>query len=93
MRRWETAELEKLLSWMEENPQLLHGSIHTWTQKLKEAVFTDSNHIDLKNIKAKYYNMRTSWRAAKQLQDQSGFGLKEDDCESSINNGMIIIDL
>jgi hypothetical protein len=88
MRSWDTTELEKLISWMEHNQELLRGSTNTWTRKLKDTVFADYEHIDVKKIKAKYHNFRTSWKAAKKLQDQSGFGLKEDDCEASINGNI-----
>ena len=85
MRGWESLELEKLISWMEDNQELLRGSTNRWIAKVKEEIFAGVDHIDLKRIRSKYHNMKAAWKAAKQLQEQSGFGLKEDDCESSIN--------
>jgi hypothetical protein len=40
--------------------------------KVKNAVFADNDDIDVK-IKSKFHNMKTSWKAAKKLQEQSGF--------------------
>jgi hypothetical protein len=93
MRGWETSELEKLISWMEDNPELLRGSTNRWATKVKKSVFVTVDHIDLKKIKAKYHNMKAAWKVAKQLQDQSGFGLKEDDCESSVNGKILLTKL
>jgi hypothetical protein len=58
-----------------------------WTRKVKEAVFADDEHIDVKKIKTK--NMRKGWKAAKEMQEQSGFGLRENECTSSINGRII----
>lgn len=86
MRGWEDSEIEKLVAWMEDNRELLRGSTLLWTMKAKEALFNDEDsEIDAKKIKSKYHNMKNSWKAAKKLQDQSGFGWKEEDCESSVN--------
>ena len=74
---------------MEDNQELLRGATNTWARKIKEVVFPDLNHIDIK-IKSKYHNLRNSWKATKQLQDQSGFGLKEDDCEALVNSKIFI---
>ena len=86
MRGWNDEDHEKLLAWMEENRELLRGTIH-WMTKAKDIknVFADNEDKDIKKIKSKYHNMRNSWKAAKKLQEQSGFGVKEDDCSSSIN--------
>lgn len=63
----------------------LRGSTALWTARAKEAIFANNEDIDAKKIKSKYHNMRNSWKAAKIMQEQSGFGLKEDDCSSSVN--------
>jgi len=62
---------------MEENQELLRGSAVHWMAKVKEAVFADNEDKDVKKIKTKYHNMKTSWKAAKKLQEESGFGVKE----------------
>ena len=85
MRAWSDEELELLLGWMEENQELLRGSAVLWMGKAKEAVFADNVDKDVKKIKSKYHNMRTAWKAAKKLQEQSGFGVREDDCTNSVN--------
>jgi hypothetical protein len=89
MRGWDKSELEKLLGWMEDNQELLRGSTAHWTRRVKETVFTDDEHIDVKKIKAKYHNMRRGWKAAKEIQEQSGFGLGEDECTSSVNGRIL----
>ena len=91
MRGWETSELEKLISQMEDNQELLRRATSLWNRKIKEIVFTNSDYIDIKKIKAKYHNLKTVQKAVKQMQEQSGFSLKEDDCESSINSIVLVI--
>ena len=85
VRGWNDQDLEAFLAWLEDNQQLLRGSITFWATKAKEAVFADNENIDIKKIKSKYHNMKYSWNAAKKMQEQSGFGMKEDDCSRSIN--------
>ena len=62
---------------MERTQELLRGSAVHWMAKVKEAVFADNEDKDVKKIKTKYHNMKTSWKAAKKLQEESGFGVKE----------------
>jgi hypothetical protein len=85
MRGWSDENIEKLLGWIEENQELLRGAALHWMTKVKEAVFADNDNIDVKKIKSKYHNMKTSWKAAKKMQEESGFGVKEDDCTNSVN--------
>ena len=85
MLGWTDDELERFIAWMEENQEDIRGSTIKWTTHLKESVFADAEHIDIKRIKSKFHNMKSSWQRAKQMQDQSGFGLTEADCSSSIN--------
>jgi hypothetical protein len=86
MRSWSDETNEKLLGWMEENRELLRGAALPWMTKVKEAVFANNDDIDVKKIKSKYHNMKASWKAAKKLQEASGFGVKEDDCTSTVND-------
>jgi hypothetical protein len=67
MRGWDDSNLEKLLAWMEENQEPLRSSTVLWTVKAKEALFADNSDIDVKKIKAKYHNMKNSWKAAKEI--------------------------
>ena len=82
MRGWEDADVQILLEWVEDNRELLRGSTQLWTTR---ALFADNQSINSKKIKSKYHNMKASWQAAKKLQEQSGFGIREDDCSRSIN--------
>jgi hypothetical protein len=85
MRGWEDSEIKTLLAWMADNRELLGGSTKLWTSRAKAAVFADNQNVDVKKIKAKYHNMRAGWKAAKKLQEQSGFGVTEDRCTTSAN--------
>lgn len=70
---------------MEENSELIQGPANSWTARLKETVFKDEDHIDVKRIKFKFHNMRTSWQRAKQMREQSGFGRTEPECCTTMN--------
>jgi hypothetical protein len=85
MRPWKLEELENLITWMEENHEVLRGKPADWVNKVKEEVFSDNEHVTVKKLKDKYTNMKKAWKDAKAMQEQSGFGLKEEDCERSIN--------
>lgn len=88
---WTDNELERYLRWMEENSELLQGPTNGWTSRLKETVFKDEDRIDVKRIKFKFHNMRTSWQRAKQMQERSGFGLTEAECSSSMNGELNLV--
>ena len=88
MLPWKAEELESLIAWMEENHELLRGRPSDWVIKVKESAFPDNagfGHITLKKIKDKYNNMKKAWRDAKAIQERSGFGLREEDCEATVN--------
>ena len=70
---------------MEENHERLRGRPADWIYKVKEDIFPDNEHITAKIVRDKYTNMKKSWKVAKAMQEQSGFGLREEDCERSIN--------
>jgi hypothetical protein len=88
MLPWKAEELENLITWMEENHELLRGRPADWINKVKESIFPDNAgfaHITVKKVKDKYNNMKKAWKDAKAMQEQSGFGLREEDCEGTIN--------
>ena len=60
------------------------GKPADWIHKVKEDVFPDNEHITAKKAQDTYTNMK-AWKVAKAMQEQSGFGLREEDCERSIN--------
>ena len=70
---------------MEENHELLRGRPADWILKVKEDIFSENVHITAKKERDKYPNMKKSWKEAKMMQEQSGFCLREEDCERSIN--------
>ena len=70
---------------MEENHERLRGKPADWIHKVKEDIFPNNEHITAKKVRDKYTNMKKAWKDAKMMQEQSGFGLREEDCERSIN--------
>ena len=53
---------------------------------MKDQVFANDDHITLKKIKEKATNMKRAWKDAKAMQGRSGWGLKSEDNEPSIND-------
>ena len=70
---------------MEENHERLRGKPADWINRVKEEVFSENNHITAQKVRDKYGNLKKAWKDAKKMQEQSGFGLREEDCERSIN--------
>ena len=88
MRPWQTEELEKLITGMEGNHKRLQGRPADWVNKVKEDTFPDDEgfkYITAKKVRDKYTKMK-AWKDAKTMQEQSGFALREEDCERSINS-------
>ena len=61
---WTTAEVERLIGWMEENLEELRGKQITWHKLAKEQVFPNDDHITVKKIGGKAINMKRSWKGA-----------------------------
>ena len=70
---------------MEENQEKLRGKQITWYKEVKDAEFADEDHITVKKISDKLGNMRRVWKDTKAMQVQSGWGIKPEDNEDSIN--------
>ncbi|KAF8457675.1 hypothetical protein BGX38DRAFT_1156646 [Terfezia claveryi] len=83
-RGWTLEEVERMVTWMEENPELLQGKQVTWHKELKQEVFPDEEHITVKKITDKATNMKRAWKEAKALQDSPGCELIAVDNERSI---------
>lgn len=83
-RGWTLEEVERMVTWMEENPELLQGKQVTWHKELKQEVFPDEEHITVKKITDKATNMKRAWKEAKALQDSTGCELIAVDSERSI---------
>ena len=73
---------------MGENHVLLRGRPADWIHKVKDDIFLDNDNITAKKVRDKFTNMKKAGMEAKMMQEQSGFGLREEDCEWSIS-GMI----
>lgn len=67
------------MRWMEENEESLRGRQAAWHKDVKDQVFADNEEITVKRIKEKVQNMRSSWKLARKLREQSGSGVKPED--------------
>jgi len=71
--------VERLISWMEDNQEQLRGKQIAWH---KEQVFGAEEHITVKGISEKMGNMKKTWKDAKAVQAQSGWGVKLEESEA-----------
>ena len=61
----------------------MRGKPWDWTDRIED-VFPDNGgfkYITMKKLRDKY--MKNAWKDAKTMQEQSGFSLREEDCERS----------
>jgi len=72
---------------MEENQELLRGKQSEWHKRVKAQVFRDEGdeYITVKKIGEKVNNMKKCWKEAKAMQECSGWGVRSNDNEKSIN--------
>ncbi|KAF8416864.1 hypothetical protein EV426DRAFT_721555 [Tirmania nivea] len=68
-RPWTQEEVEQLIAWMEDNQEQLRGKQIAWYKEVKEQIFGDEDHIT----------------DAKAMQTRSGWGVKSEDNDKSIN--------
>jgi hypothetical protein len=62
LQPWKPAELENLITWMEE---VLRGRPSDWVNEVEESIFPDDAgfaHITVKKVKDKYNNMKKAWK-------------------------------
>ncbi|RPB25363.1 hypothetical protein L211DRAFT_867338 [Terfezia boudieri ATCC MYA-4762] len=85
---WSRPETERLIAWMEDNQEELRGKQITWHKLVKGQVFADEDHITVKRITDKSTNMKRSWKDARAMQQRSGWGVKPEDNEASINQAL-----
>lgn len=78
-RGWKREETEKLVAWIEENEPATRGSIATWAKHAKEEAFPEDENIDVKKIKSKFHNLKSSYKAARVVLEQSGYGVTKED--------------
>ena len=76
---WQKNEVERLISWMEENLEQLRGKQSRWYPDVKDEVFYNEEHITVKKINDKASNMKKAWKEAKASQGDTGWGLREED--------------
>jgi len=85
---WSKSESERLVAWMEENQEELRGKQITWHKLVKEQVFPSEEHITIRRITDKATNMKRSWKEARAMQQRSGWGVRAEDNETSINEAL-----
>ena len=85
LRPWTREELERLVTWMEENREKLRGKQITWYKEVKDEEFGAEAHITVKKISDKLGNMRKVWKDAKAMQARSGWGIKPQENGDSMN--------
>ena len=85
---WTKDEMERLVAWMEENPQDLKGKQIAWHKDVKDQVFSEpgDEHITVKKITEKASNMKRRWKEAKAMAELSGWGVRLEDNEQTIND-------
>ncbi|KAF8430084.1 hypothetical protein EV426DRAFT_579674 [Tirmania nivea] len=85
---WSKSESERLVAWMEENQEELRGKQITWHKLVKGQVFSNDEHITVKRITDKVTNLKRSWKEARAMQQRSGWGVKAEKNEASINDAL-----
>ena len=81
MRPWQVEEPESFITSVEENHERLRDKPADWINRVKDDVFFDNQHVTAQKVRDKYGNLNGAWKNAKAMQEQSGFGLREDNCE------------
>jgi len=64
---WTRDEVERLISWIEDNQEQLRGKQIAWHKGVKEQVFGAEEHITVKRISKKMGNMKKTWKDAKAM--------------------------
>ena len=88
MRAWQTEELEILITCMEENHERLRGKPVDCIYRVKEDFLSDNEgfkHITVQKTRDKCGNLKRAWKDAETMQEQSDFGIREEDCERPTN--------
>ena len=88
MRAWQTEELEIPITWMKENHKRFRGKPADCINGVKEDVLSENEgfkHVRVQKVRDKYGNLKRAWKDAKTMQEQSGFGIREEDCERPTN--------
>ena len=83
--KWSREDTAKLVAWMEVNPGQLRGKQSVWHKEVKDAEFADSQVISVKRVRDKATNLKVQWKAAKALQERSGWGLREEENTEVVN--------
>ena len=84
--QWTRDEVERLVAWMEGNQELLRVKQIARHKQVKEEVFANEGHITVKKINENAINMKEAlMEGSKAMQERSGWGVRSEDSENSIN--------
>ena len=83
--KWSREDTAKLVAWMEVNPDQLRGKQSVWHKEVKDAEFADSQIISVKRVRDKATNLKVQWKAAKALQERSGWALRQEENTEAVN--------
>ena len=78
--------MEQLIEWIEKHPEELRGKEIIWQKDAKEQLWPNDAHITIRKLTDKVANMKRAWKEAREMQDQSVWGLQPDDNKASIND-------
>ncbi|KAF8416655.1 hypothetical protein EV426DRAFT_711845 [Tirmania nivea] len=84
-KSWDKSDVERLVAWMEDNQEKLRGKQSAWHKDVKEELFKDEDDMTIKRIREKAVNMKTAWTKTKALVVKTGWGLRPEKNEASIN--------
>ncbi|KZZ97857.1 hypothetical protein AAP_00118 [Ascosphaera apis ARSEF 7405] len=85
--RWTSQQLEALLSWMENNHEIVTGSSKSTaaiSRVVKDQAFKDDGLIDPKKIKEKMYHLYHLYKDCRKMLNQTGQGVTREDNASNI---------
>lgn len=81
---WTREEVERLIAWMEDDRERVYTNQRAWHKDVKAEAFADDEHITVERITEKCVEMKKSWKAARNITNQPGWGLRPEDPERSI---------
>ncbi|KAF8445291.1 hypothetical protein BGX38DRAFT_1331077 [Terfezia claveryi] len=85
-KAWDKSDVERLVAWMEDNQEKLRGKQSAWHKDVKEEIFKDDDDMTIKRIREKAVNIKTSWTKTKAVLVKTGWGLRPEKNEASIND-------
>ena len=70
---------------MEDHVEMMKGKQALWSKQVKDDLFEGKDQITPVRIGQKIANIKGQWKKARAMIDQSGWGLRPEENEQSIN--------